>query len=118
MLISISIRYIILQVVNIAFYRVSLCYFLFNPADLLMAPLDQNPPFYEKDQHLDRVLSRPQLVGIGISGCVGVGIFVTSGTLVSTTGSVGAAVSYVVAGGKKPGAYIRTKVFAKVPFGS
>lgn len=38
-------------------------------------------------------------VGIGISGCVGGGIFITSGALIATTGSLGATISYVVAGG-------------------
>lgn len=37
--------------------------------------------------------------GIGLSGMIGAGIFVTSGALVSTVGSLGAAVSYLVAGG-------------------
>ena len=77
-------------------------------------PLDRSPYYVNHFEHLDRVLSRPQLagtphmflyssnltdlLGIGISGCVGAGIFVTSGALISTTGSLGAAVSYVVAG--------------------
>ncbi|KAF2112752.1 amino acid permease-domain-containing protein [Lophiotrema nucula] len=62
-------------------------------------PLDRTPPTWAKHEHLHRVLYRPQLAGIGISGCVGAGIFVTSGSLVSTTGSLGAAISYVIAGG-------------------
>ena len=37
--------------------------------------------------------------GIGISGCIGGGVFITSGALIATTGSLGAAISYVVAGG-------------------
>ena len=41
----------------------------------------------------------PDSIGIGISGCIGGGIFITSGTLISTTGSLGAAVSYAIAGG-------------------
>ncbi|KAL5438880.1 hypothetical protein PMIN05_005597 [Paraphaeosphaeria minitans] len=36
--------------------------------------------------------------GIGISGCVGVGIFVTSGSLITTSGSLGGPLSYLVAG--------------------
>lgn len=39
-------------------------------------------------EHLDRALSRPQLAGIGISGCVGAGIFVTSGNLVREVGEL------------------------------
>ncbi|KAF2831684.1 hypothetical protein CC86DRAFT_431605, partial [Ophiobolus disseminans] len=61
-------------------------------------PLDRSPYYIHHFEHLDRVLSRPQLAGIGTSGCVGAGIFVNSGALISTTGSLGAAVSYVVAG--------------------
>lgn len=64
-------------------------------------------------EHLARVLSRPQLAGIfplsrlqnlanpsgiGISGCIGAGLFINSGSLISTTGSLGAAISYAVAG--------------------
>ncbi|KAF1833515.1 hypothetical protein BDW02DRAFT_569955 [Decorospora gaudefroyi] len=64
-----------------------------------LRPLDRSPYYVTHSEHLDRVLSRPQLAGIGISGCVGAGIFVTSGALIATTGSLGAAVSYVVAGG-------------------
>ena len=79
-------------------------------------PLDRSPYYVTHSEHLDRVLSRPQLAGkcqrsesikalvanssgIGISGCIGVGIFITSGALIATTGSLGAAISYVVAGG-------------------
>ncbi|CAO2651531.1 Nn.00g041010.m01.CDS01 [Neocucurbitaria sp. VM-36] len=79
-------------------------------------PLDRSPYYVNHSEHLDRVLSRPQLageysrnihiallrsdlIGIGISGCIGGGIFITSGALISTTGSLGAAVSYVIAGG-------------------
>ncbi|RAR11739.1 aat family amino acid transporter [Stemphylium lycopersici] len=62
-------------------------------------PLDRSPYYVTHSEHLDRVLSRPQLAGIGISGCVGGGIFITSGALIATTGSLGAAISYVVAGG-------------------
>jgi amino acid transporter len=38
------------------------------------------------------------LLGIGISGCVGVGLYVTSGSLITTAGSLGASISYAVAG--------------------
>ncbi|EMD63420.1 hypothetical protein GGP41_005918 [Bipolaris sorokiniana] len=62
-------------------------------------PLDRSPYYVTHSEHLDRVLSRPQLAGIGISGCIGGGIFITSGALISTTGSLGAAISYAVAGG-------------------
>ncbi|KAF2875146.1 amino acid permease-domain-containing protein [Massariosphaeria phaeospora] len=62
-------------------------------------PLDRSPYYVSHFEHLDRILSRPQLAGIGISGCVGAGIFVTSSSLISTTGSLGAAISYVIAGG-------------------
>ncbi|KAJ4363567.1 hypothetical protein N0V83_009863 [Neocucurbitaria cava] len=62
-------------------------------------PLDRSPYYVNHSEHLDRVLGRPQLAGIGISGCIGGGIFITSGALISTTGSLGAAVSYVIAGG-------------------
>ncbi|KAE8831138.1 hypothetical protein PTNB85_07725 [Pyrenophora teres f. teres] len=62
-------------------------------------PLDRSPYYVKHSEHLDRVLSRPQLAGIGISGCIGGGILISSGTLIATTGSLGAAVSYVVAGG-------------------
>ncbi|KAF1935599.1 hypothetical protein EJ02DRAFT_484259 [Clathrospora elynae] len=62
-------------------------------------PLDRSPYYVTHSEHLDRVLSRPQLAGIGISGCIGGGIFITSGALIATTGSLGAALSYVVAGG-------------------
>jgi amino acid transporter len=79
-------------------------------------PLDRSPYYVTHSEHLDRVLSRPQLagkrtrsrsssilvaksIGIGISGCIGGGIFVTSGALITTTGSLGAAISYAVAGG-------------------
>lgn len=77
-------------------------------------PLDRSPPTWAKHEHLDRVLLRPQLAGIGISGVVGAGklsctsksvvltfqgIFVTSGSLISTAGSLGAAISYAIAGG-------------------
>jgi amino acid transporter len=79
-------------------------------------PLDRSPYYVTHSEHLDRVLSRPQLAGeyqnklsrllfvadpqgIGISGCIGGGIFITSGALIATTGSLGAAVSYAVAGG-------------------
>ncbi|KAI4637728.1 hypothetical protein J4E83_000545 [Alternaria metachromatica] len=62
-------------------------------------PLDRSPYYVTHSEHLDRVLSRPQLAGIGISGCIGGGIFITSGALIATTGSLGAAISYVVAGG-------------------
>ena len=78
-------------------------------------PLDRSPYYVTHSEHLDRVLSRPQLAGkrqrseststlvadspgIGISGCIGGGIFITSGALIATTGSLGAAISYVVAG--------------------
>jgi amino acid transporter len=37
-------------------------------------------------------------IGIGISGCVGIGIFVTSGSLITTSGSLGGPLSYLVAG--------------------
>ena len=37
--------------------------------------------------------------GIGISGNVGVGLFVMSGALITTAGSIGGPLSYVVAGG-------------------
>ncbi|KAF2184604.1 hypothetical protein K469DRAFT_688609 [Zopfia rhizophila CBS 207.26] len=40
-------------------------------------------------EHLDRALTRPQLAGIGISECVGAGIFVTSDNLIAVTGSLG-----------------------------
>ncbi|KAH8623841.1 aat family amino acid transporter [Alternaria alternata] len=62
-------------------------------------PLDRSPYYVTHSEHLDRVLSRPQLAGIGISGCIGGGVFITSGALIATTGSLGAAISYVVAGG-------------------
>ena len=79
-------------------------------------PLDRSPYYVTHSEHLDRVLSRPQLagkrtrsrssimlvaklIGIGISGCIGGGIFITSGALITTTGSLGAARSYAVAGG-------------------
>jgi amino acid transporter len=39
------------------------------------------------------------MIGIGISGVVGAGIFVSSGALISTTGSVGGPLSYIIAGG-------------------
>ncbi|PSN74606.1 hypothetical protein BS50DRAFT_19661 [Corynespora cassiicola Philippines] len=61
-------------------------------------PLDRNPYYAEHYEHLDRILNRPQLAGIGISGCVGAGIFLTSGALIATTGSLGGALSYLVAG--------------------
>jgi amino acid transporter len=79
-----------------------------------LRPLDRSPYYVTHSEHLDRVLSRPQLagkrlqsfhpslvnlVGIGISGCIGGGIFITSGALIATTGSLGAVVSYAVAGG-------------------
>ena len=79
-------------------------------------PLDRSPYYVNHFEHLDRVLGRPQLAGkhlsternaiskltvkgIGISACVGGGIFITSGALISTTGSLGAAASYAIAGG-------------------
>ncbi|KAF2269983.1 hypothetical protein CC78DRAFT_564091 [Lojkania enalia] len=36
---------------------------------------------------------------IGISGCVGAGVFVSSGSSISTAGSLGAPIAYLVAGG-------------------
>ncbi|KAH7374374.1 amino acid permease-domain-containing protein [Pyrenochaeta sp. MPI-SDFR-AT-0127] len=62
-------------------------------------PQDRSPYYVHAFEHLHRVLHRPQLAGIGLSGCVGVGLFVSSSTLVATTGSLGAAVSYLIAGG-------------------
>jgi amino acid transporter len=72
-------------------------------------PLDRSPYYVTHSEHLDRVLSRPQLAGkcldrveysfvtdragIGISGCVGGGLFITSGALIATTGSLGAVLS-------------------------
>ncbi|KAF2248498.1 hypothetical protein BU26DRAFT_531763 [Trematosphaeria pertusa] len=50
-------------------------------------------------EHLDPALDRPELAGIGISGNVGVGLFVMSGALITTAGSIGGPLSYVVAGG-------------------
>ncbi|KAK7181055.1 hypothetical protein DPSP01_003596 [Paraphaeosphaeria sporulosa] len=61
-------------------------------------PLDRKPYYVDHFEHLHRVLGRPQLTGIGISGCVGVGIFVTSGSLITTSGSLGGPLSYLVAG--------------------
>ncbi|CAI6334541.1 unnamed protein product [Periconia digitata] len=61
-------------------------------------PLDRSPYYVDHFEHLDRVLNRPQLTGIGISGCIGVGIFVTSGQLITTSGSLGGPLSYVIAG--------------------
>ncbi|KAF1847508.1 uncharacterized protein K460DRAFT_392847 [Cucurbitaria berberidis CBS 394.84] len=57
-------------------------------------PLDRSPYYVNHSEHLDRVLNRPQ-----IAACIGGGIFITSGALISTTGSLGAAISYVIAGG-------------------
>jgi len=37
--------------------------------------------------------------GIGISGCIGIGIFVTSGSIIATSGSLGGPISYLIAGG-------------------
>ncbi|PVI08350.1 hypothetical protein DM02DRAFT_621234 [Periconia macrospinosa] len=51
-----------------------------------------------RSEHLDRTLNRPALAGIGISGCVGVGVYVTSGGLITTAGSLGAPISFLVAG--------------------
>lgn len=56
----------------------------------LLDRTDYRAAWYE---HLDRVLTRPQLAGIGISGCVGAGIFVTSGNLIAVTGSLGGVLS-------------------------
>ncbi|ORY10484.1 amino acid permease-domain-containing protein [Clohesyomyces aquaticus] len=61
-------------------------------------PLFRKPYYVEHFEHLDRVLSRPQLAGIGISGCVGIGIFVSSGAIVSLTGTLGAPIAYIFAG--------------------
>ncbi|KAF2634637.1 hypothetical protein P280DRAFT_413354 [Massarina eburnea CBS 473.64] len=61
-------------------------------------PLDRSPYYVDHYEHLDRVLNRPQLTGIGISGCIGVGVFVTSGSLIATVGSLGGPLSYVIAG--------------------
>ncbi|KAF2728706.1 hypothetical protein EJ04DRAFT_538260 [Polyplosphaeria fusca] len=62
-------------------------------------PLDRNPLSWEHFEHLDRVLGRPQLAGIGISGLVGAGLFVNSGSLISITGSLGGPIAYLVAAG-------------------
>ncbi|KAF2657272.1 hypothetical protein K491DRAFT_677429 [Lophiostoma macrostomum CBS 122681] len=64
-----------------------------------LRPLDRNPYYVQHFESLDAALGRPQLVGIGISGCVGVGIFVTSGALIAIAGSLGAVLCYIIAGG-------------------
>ncbi|KAF1961896.1 hypothetical protein CC80DRAFT_463405 [Byssothecium circinans] len=61
-------------------------------------PLDRSPYYANHFEHLDRVLNRPQLTGIGISGCIGAGVFITSGSLITTAGSLGGPLSYVLAG--------------------
>jgi amino acid transporter len=48
---------------------------------------------------LSHILLLLTLIGIGISGVVGAGIFVSSGALISTIGSVGGPLSYIIAGG-------------------
>lgn len=50
-------------------------------------------------ERLDPALSRPELAGIGITGAVGVGALVGSGSLITTAGSLGGPLSYLIAGG-------------------
>ncbi|KAF1964189.1 amino acid transporter [Bimuria novae-zelandiae CBS 107.79] len=61
-------------------------------------PLDRKPYYVYHFEHLHRVLGRPQLTGIGISGGVGVGVFVASGSLITASGSLGGPLSYLVGG--------------------
>jgi yeast amino acid transporter len=61
-------------------------------------PFDRPQYFLRHFEHLDRALHRPQLAGIGISGLVGAGMFVSSGAIIGTSGSVGGPLSYLIAG--------------------
>ncbi|KAF2187484.1 hypothetical protein K469DRAFT_772116 [Zopfia rhizophila CBS 207.26] len=61
-------------------------------------PLDRNPYYVEHFEHFHRVLRRPHLTGIGISGCVGAGVLVSSGALIAISGSIGAPLSYLISG--------------------
>lgn len=48
--------------------------------------------------HLDRKLKREHITGIAFSGTIGIGLFVTSGELISISGSLGCVLGYIGAG--------------------
>ncbi|KAF2193405.1 hypothetical protein K469DRAFT_651793 [Zopfia rhizophila CBS 207.26] len=49
-------------------------------------------------QSLDRSLERSHLTGIAFTGMVGIGLFITSGQVISLSGSAGCVISYFLAG--------------------
>lgn len=61
-------------------------------------PFDRPQYFLRHFEHLDRALYRPQLAGIGISGTIGAGMFISCGAIIGISGSVGGPLSYMVAG--------------------
>jgi yeast amino acid transporter len=76
-------------------------------------PFDRPQYFLRHFEHLDRSLHRPQLAGntyarllylvtkcqgIGISGTIGAGMFISCGAIIGISGSVGGPLSYLVAG--------------------
>ena len=59
---------------------------------------DHGDPFaVQRRETLDRGLPRASLAAIGISGTLGIGIFITSGQLISITGSLGTFIAYIIA---------------------
>jgi amino acid transporter len=51
----------------------------------------------QSKERLDRGLPRAALAAIGISGTLGVGIFITSGQLIAISGSLGTFLAYIIA---------------------
>jgi len=67
-----------------------------NPQNQQRSLVDDIAQNVFRYQRLDRTLERPHLTGIAFSGTVGMGIFVSSGELISVSGSVGCVVAYLV----------------------